>query len=146
MEDAETALQAVGDICPPRPWQAHGSHVGHIHQLLQFSHRLGGGVEAALLQHLAHELIRDLVPPIIDSRHGEVIQEESCTFATCRAKGSPLPLLHRVFERGLQDGWGSKRGEGDGLGGVDVSFKTRQKLLDNGRLGGAGPTHNLFEH
>ncbi|KAA6420712.1 MAG: hypothetical protein FRX49_09289 [Trebouxia sp. A1-2] len=54
------------------------------------------GVHATLLQQLAHNLIGHLIAPVIDGRHGDVINEDGHDLASGRSKG-PGQQLCKAF-------------------------------------------------
>lgn len=68
-----------------------------VHNKLHVTNGLVQRVHAALLQQLPHNLIGDLVSPIVDGRHRNVINEDRHDLATRRAKGAALALLNTAL-------------------------------------------------
>ena len=65
-----------------------------VHHKLHVTNGLVQRVHAALLQQLPHNLIGNLVSPVIDGRHRNVVNEDRHDFATRGAKGAALALLN----------------------------------------------------
>ena len=55
------------------------------------------GVHPTLFQQLPHQLIGDLITPLIDCRHADIIYEQSHHLAAWRSIGTALALLHATL-------------------------------------------------
>ena len=65
-----------------------------VHNKLHVTNGLVQRIHAALLQQLPHNLVGNLVSPVVDGRHRYVIDEDRHDLATRRAKGAALALLN----------------------------------------------------
>ena len=55
-------------------------------------------VEAAVLHELAHNLVRDLVAPLVDHRHVDVVDEDGHALAGGRTVGCAHALVHVALD------------------------------------------------
>eukprot|EP00966_Prymnesium_polylepis_P322664 7378910-Prymnesium_polylepis.2 len=78
----EVPLGAVGDVVLATARVEHRREEDQVDDKLPLA-RLVEIVEADTLDELAHQLQRDLVAPIVDERHREVVDEDKHLLATC---------------------------------------------------------------
>jgi len=74
----------------------HGCQVAGVHNKFHVSNGLLQAIHAALFQQLPHYLVGNLVAPLIDGRHGDVINENTHGLAT-RGPVRPAPTSQRAY-------------------------------------------------
>mmetsp|Transcript_38460 Transcript_38460/g.64662 ORF Transcript_38460/g.64662 Transcript_38460/m.64662 type:complete len:404 (-) Transcript_38460:1477-2688(-) len=138
-EDAEVALEAVGDVVLPPAGGVHRRDVLHVHDKLHVADGLVQAIHAALLEQLAHDLIRHLVAPVIHRGHADIVYEDGHLLAAGRAESPSLPLLHRPLHRELEDIRRGERRESDGLAHHLLGVERAHEAVHRRGLGRAGP-------
>ena len=146
VEHEEVALEAVGDVVLAARRVRHGRGEQQVAQAL-----LVAGpalVERAVLHqldHLAHQLVRHLVAPVVDVRHVDVVDEERQLTAALGAEVR-AHLLDHVVKRVVEVLRRRHRREAD-LAEVAVlharvgELDAPEELLQRHRLGRAGHAH-----
>ena len=62
-------------------------------------------VEAFLLDHLTRDFVRDLVTPVVNCGHVNVVDEDGHFLAAWRAVGGADALVHVGFDGALEHEW-----------------------------------------
>eukprot|EP00955_Chlamydomonas_euryale_P005078 54229-Chlamydomonas_euryale.AAC.10 len=137
VEDGVLALEAVGDVVFAAAWHVHGGEVTQVDQELHVADGLLQRVHAALLQQLAHNLVGDLVAPVVDCGHGDVVDEQAHGLAAWRAIRAALALLHSALCGDLEDLRRRQERKGDRLGRRRVGVERVHELVDGRGLGSA---------
>ena len=93
VDDGELPLEAVGHVVFAPAGRVHGREVPQALDLLEVADGLLQLVEPVLLQQLPHELVRDLVAPLVHLGHRDVIDEHHHLLAAGRAEDAARILL-----------------------------------------------------
>ena len=136
VEDAEMPLQPVWNVILSTPWLVHRSQKVRVHIVLHVSNRLLDVIHGLLLQQLPDNLVGDLVSPLVDVRHGDVVHEDDHLLTARRAVDLALPLLHAALNKELEDGGRGQATHGDSLVLDLVHGELGHELVHSHRLGG----------
>ncbi len=114
VDDVEVALEALWDVVAATAWLDHSGHEldvddgGEVAGFLEV-------VEALLLDHLAGDLVGDLVAPVVDGGHVDVVDEDGHLFASWWAVGAAHALVDVGLDGALEHERGGGRGEVEGF-------------------------------
>ena len=134
VEDRELALEPLGDVVPA------SARVDHRRQELDVDDdgklaRLLEAVEAVDLHRLSGDLVGNLVSPLVDDRHVDVVDEHRHPFAARRAVRRSDSLLHVTFDDSLEQHRRRGRREVDALRQLLLRVVLGHVALDHHRLG-----------
>ena len=136
----EVALGAVGDVVLARARVEHGAEDEHVDDARELA-RLVEAVEAAVLDLHAHDLEGNLVAPLVDEGHGDVVDEAEHALVVGRAEGLALALLDRRLDLALEDGGRGRLRERHLLEGHLDRVHRVEHGEDDRRLGRARAAH-----
>jgi len=113
VENAEVALQTVGDVVLSTPGGVHRGEVPAVDYHFHVADGLVQRVHAALFQELSYHLVGPLIAPVVHHRHGNIIHEHEHLFPARGAVCFPLALLQGCLDAKLERLWGGQARKGD---------------------------------
>ena len=137
VDRAHDSRQAVGDA--QVVIELARGHVAHVADRLELADGLGEPVEATELEHLAHQLIGDLIPPLVALRHRHIVHDEDHRPAADGPVVAALTLLEAAVQRVVKHLRGCHRRECKHPRLRAVGLAALVAVVpDDGRLAGAG--------
>mmetsp|Transcript_2907 Transcript_2907/g.5214 ORF Transcript_2907/g.5214 Transcript_2907/m.5214 type:complete len:213 (+) Transcript_2907:6332-6970(+) len=116
VEAGKVPLETVGNIVTASPRVIHCAEQLNVHQALELA-GLFQVVEPFVLHYLSNQLAGDLISPLVDLGHTEIIEEQIHLLSSRRTEGTALPLLYRTLQGPLEQQGVGGGGEVDLLGG-----------------------------
>jgi len=103
IEYKELSLESVGDIVTTSTRMVHGTEVLKVDDVLELtSEVLFKMVETALFDELSDDFKGDLIVPLVDEGHGDIIDEDSHLLVSWRSVVPTLLGIAFSFNGGLE--------------------------------------------